>query len=98
VKVTTVERDVLVAHSCRRLLVVRGPQTFGERLTARRLALGLTQQDVADLAGTSRNYLGQLERGVKQRVPNALTLAALARALRVGMDELWNGERQEMTA
>ena len=64
-KVTTVERDVLVAHSCRRLLVVRGPQ---------------------------------LERGVKQRVPNALTLAALARALRVGMDELWNGERQEMTA
>ena len=93
-----VERDVLVAHSCRRLLVVRGPQTFGERLTARRLALGLTQQDVADRAGTSRNYLGQLERGVKQRVPNVLTMAALAVALHTTMDALWTGERQEMTA
>lgn len=96
--VKEVERDVLVANSCRRLLVARGPQTFGERLTARRLALGLTQQAVADRAGMSRNYIGNLERGVKGMHPNAYTLAALAEALQTTMDALWNGERQEMTA
>lgn len=36
---------------------------IGQILTVRRLALGLTQQALADLAGTSRSTVQALERG-----------------------------------
>lgn len=47
---------------------------------------GLTQQQVADEAGISKPYLSQLESG--QRKGSAEVLAAVARALKVSLDDL----------
>jgi transcriptional regulator with XRE-family HTH domain len=38
---------------------------FGERLRALRIARGISQEKLADLAGLHRNYVGHLERGEK---------------------------------
>lgn len=47
---------------------------------------GLTQQDLARLAGISKPYLSQIETGKRQGT--AETLSALARSLEVPMDVL----------
>ena len=42
---------------------------------------GLTQEELADLAGLNRNYIGMVEREVNS--PTVDTLEALAKALKV---------------
>ena len=49
-------------------------------LRARREALGLTQQDVADRAGTTQPYYGQIESG-RTRMPNAELRRSISNAL-----------------
>lgn len=68
--------------------------TFGDRLTRRRLELGLTQREVAELAGMNAGSVRQLERGRVNGGPTAYTLAALARVLGVTMGCLWGLEAQ----
>ena len=58
----------------------------GVRISAYRRAKGLSQEDLADLAGRSVFTISQLERGVN--APNLATLIDLARALECGIDEL----------
>lgn len=77
--------------SIRRPRVPRKPGTFGDRLTQRRLALGLTQQQVADTAGITAARVAHLECDYYGTGPTAYTLAALAKALGVSMNWLWNG-------
>jgi len=60
--------------------VEREPLRFGEPLRARRKHLGLTQQQVAESAGLTVNYLSLLENN--RRTPSFDTLEALAEALR----------------
>lgn len=46
-----------------------------------RLERGLSQEELADLAGLNRNYIGMVER--QENAPTVDTLEALAKALRV---------------
>jgi transcriptional regulator with XRE-family HTH domain len=49
------------------------------RIKELRVAAGLSQQQLADMAGISKGYLSEMERGVKQI--NANRLEGIARAL-----------------
>lgn len=69
----------------------RKANTLGARLTERRLALGLTQRQVAELAVIATNRVAHLETDAYRTYPTAYTLAALARVLGVSMDWLWWG-------
>lgn len=46
-----------------------------------RLERGLSQEELADLAGLNRNYVGMVER--QENAPTVDTLEALAKALQV---------------
>lgn len=63
------------------------PRTlFGSRLRELRLARGLSQERLAELANLHRNYVGSIERG--ERNISLLNIVALARALRIRPAEL----------
>lgn len=52
---------------------------FGQAVRRRREAAGLSQEEVAEKTGLSRNYVGMVERG--ETNPTLLVLHALAEAL-----------------
>ncbi len=56
-------------------------ERVGRNVKRRRLALGLTQQALADRVGTSRIYVAQIEAATKEISLNMLD--RLAKALRV---------------
>lgn len=57
------------------------PDPLGERLRARRRALGLTLKEVADGAGLSVGFISQIERGIT--TPSLSSLVAVSRVLKV---------------
>jgi transcriptional regulator with XRE-family HTH domain len=59
---------------------------FGTNLRAARLAQGLTQERLAELAGVDRTYISQAERGLCN--PSLSTLGSLARVLGVAKRDL----------
>lgn len=59
---------------------------FGKVLRARRMEVGLTQEQLGFEAGLERNYISMLELG--QRQPTLGSLFKLAAALRVSVSEL----------
>lgn len=61
-------------------------KTFGRTIRRLRKQRGLSQEDLAEAAGMSRNYISDIERGVRN--PGLLALVALAKALRVSLREL----------
>jgi transcriptional regulator with XRE-family HTH domain len=61
-------------------------KTFGRSVRSLRKRRGLSQEDLAEVCGLSRNYISDIERGVRN--PGLLALVALARALRVPLREL----------
>lgn len=62
---------------------------FGDRIRARRGALGLSQEQLAYEADINRTYIASLEAG--QRNPSLDLLCRLARALQVDPAELVKG-------
>jgi len=62
---------------------------FGDRVRVRRLALGISQEVLADRSGIARAYVGHLESG--QRNPSLDMIARLATALEVDASELVRG-------
>lgn len=54
---------------------------FGERLRELRTERALTQEQLAELAGVDRNYIGQIERG--ERNVALVNMVRIARALKV---------------
>jgi transcriptional regulator with XRE-family HTH domain len=62
------------------------PEDVGLRRGARRRATGLKREEVADLADMSADYLSRLERGSGPQ-PSDQIIRALARALRLSLDE-----------
>lgn len=62
---------------------------FGRRVRERRIALRLTQQNVADAIGVARAHISVMESG--GRPPSFGSLLALARALRVDAGTLVRG-------
>ncbi|CAG9165565.1 helix-turn-helix domain-containing protein [Cupriavidus pinatubonensis] len=54
-------------------------QAFGGAIRARRLAAGIAQETLANLAGIERSHTGKIERG--QHMPSLAIIFRLARAL-----------------
>ncbi|PVX30223.1 helix-turn-helix domain-containing protein [Sphingomonas pokkalii] len=61
-------------------------RTVAENLKERRLRLGLSQEEFAEVCGYHRTYIGSIERA--ERNITLSTLDALARALNVPPNEL----------
>ncbi|MER9675292.1 helix-turn-helix transcriptional regulator [Mesorhizobium sp. M0208] len=59
---------------------------FARNLRLLRQSTGLSQEQLADLAGLDRNYVGKLER--EENSPTVDTLEVLALALQVDVEQL----------
>jgi transcriptional regulator with XRE-family HTH domain len=59
---------------------------FGNRVRELRAKLGVSQEDLADIAGLHRTYMGSVERG--ERNISLENILKIARALRVPPKEL----------
>ena len=59
---------------------------FGKHVRERRLALGLTQQELADRAGLHRSYIGEIELG--RRNVTLKSAAKIAKVLQVDVASL----------
>lgn len=59
---------------------------FGKRVREARLALGLTQQELADRAGLHRSYIGEIELG--KRNVTLKSAAKIAKVLQVDVASL----------
>jgi len=62
---------------------------FGLRVRELRLLKGLSQEDLADLAGLHRTYIGGIERG--ERNVAFLNIVRLAKALEIPLSDLMKG-------
>src|SRR5207244_1251263 len=62
------------------------PPAFGDVLRAYREAAGLTQEDLAERTGLSREAISALERGARRR-PHPYTVRRLAETLRLAEAE-----------
>ena len=62
---------------------------FGEAVRRHRLAAGISQERLAQLAGIHRNYAGAVERG--ERNVALLNMVRIARALGVKLVDLVDG-------
>lgn len=62
-------------------------RAFGEEVRAQRKAQDLSQEQLADLAGMHRTYIGSVERG--ERNVSLDSIYALAAALRIHVTELF---------
>lgn len=65
----------------------RGPSQFGGRVRALRVAVALTQAELAERSGISERTVSDLERGLRHSV-YASTARQLAAALGIGADDL----------
>lgn len=59
---------------------------FGQRLRELRMARNLTQTELAERCGSNRQFVGELERGVK--VPSLTMVLRLAEALKCRVYDL----------
>lgn len=64
---------------------------FGQRVRELRQEKGLSQEQLAQLCGLHRNYIGGIERG--ERNPSLLNIGRIAQALGVEIAELFAGSR-----
>jgi transcriptional regulator with XRE-family HTH domain len=62
---------------------------FGRNVSRLRDQAGLSQDKLAEKADIDRTYLSGIERGVRN--PGIKTVIRIARALRVGVDQLCKG-------
>lgn len=67
----------------------RGRMAFGARVRSLREARGLSQEQLAELAGMHRTYVSSLERG--QRNVGLDNVIAIASALEVSPADLFQG-------
>ncbi len=59
---------------------------FGQMLQSYREAAGVTQQEIANITGLTKNYISSIERGVHKC--NAQTFIAYAKKCNVSLDEM----------
>lgn len=68
-------------------------QLIGKNIQKYRRAEKLSQEQLAELAGLSSNYLARIERGEVQSF-SAVNLLRIANALHTSVDDLYQGARQ----
>lgn len=61
-------------------------KVFGRNIKNLRVKMGLTQEQVSEMAGINPKYLGEIERGLKN--PTALVIYKLTRSLGVPFCEI----------
>lgn len=61
---------------------------FGQKIQTLRRERGLTQEDLADLVGVDRSYMGFLERGEKNATLDKI--GKIAKALHIKLKELFD--------
>jgi len=61
---------------------------FGKRVRELRTERNLTQQQLADISGLHKNYIGMVERG--ERNPSLLNIDILAKCFEMKFSELFN--------
>ena len=66
---------------------------LGRRIRARRRALGMTQEQLAELACLSNTYVGHIERAT--RIPSLDTLLSICYALEISPNELMSDSLPE---
>lgn len=71
------------------MLYCQDMKTFGENLKRERKLCGLTQQELADKMGISQQQLSQWE--CNKFEPTVSNIVAIAKALDVSFDELFDG-------
>lgn len=62
------------------------PKVLGKRITRKRKALALTQEELAEKVGISRVYMGYIEQG--RNIPTLETLQKIARVLKTSLSSL----------
>jgi len=70
----------------RYLLVTTILQKFGSRIKELRSAKGITQEGLAESAGLSRQYVGDVERGTRNI--SLVNIEKIATALKITLPEL----------
>ena len=61
---------------------------FGERIRQLRKSDNLSQEQLAEITGLHRNYIGMVERG--ERNPSLLNINILAQAFQLSLRELFD--------
>ena len=69
---------------------------FGEKLRKLRLAMNLSQEELAFKTGVHRTYLGSIERG--ERNLSLKNIAAIAKALNITLAQLFSFDDQKSEA
>lgn len=64
------------------------PATLGEIVRNRRLALGITQEELAYAVGREQSWVSHIERDKYKSLPEPELFAALARALRMSQADI----------
>lgn len=62
---------------------------FGQRVRQLRQERNLTQQQLADISGLHKNYIGMVERG--ERNPSLINIGILAQSLNIEISNLFSG-------
>jgi transcriptional regulator with XRE-family HTH domain len=63
-------------------------KSFGNRIRELRGEKGLSQEELAHMAGVHRTYMGAIERG--ERNPSLKNIAAISKALKITLKELFS--------
>lgn len=61
---------------------------FGQRVRKLRKEKGMSQEQLADVAGIERSYMGTIERG--ERNPTLLKINQIAKALKLSLSDLFS--------
>lgn len=62
---------------------------FGKKLKTLRVVADLSQEELAELSGLHRNYIGGMERG--ERNPTITSLRKVSKALGISLSKLFRG-------
>ena len=62
---------------------------FGKAVRSKRLRLGVSQEEFADMCGLDRTYIGGIERG--ERNVSLVNIEKIAQTFKVSLSELFRG-------
>ena len=69
-------------------------ETLGQRVKRIRESYGMSLDDLADIADTSRQYISNIENDLRTKNPSAYKIRDIARALNVTSEYLLSGDEE----